>query len=69
MIDRERAQIVDRFRREPVVRINGDSLAVDTQGRFATQVDAGAEAIDVVVRDAEGRTVHSTVPLPDVEIL
>ncbi len=67
--DLEHAQIADRYRRDPVVRINGDSLAVDSEGRFTTQVAPAAQDIDVMVRDPLGRVVHSAVPLPEVEIL
>ncbi len=69
VVDRVQAQVNDRYRRRPVVTINGDSLAIDTEGRFATQVAPEAEAIDVVVRDAQGRTIHSTVPLPGITIV
>lgn len=69
MVDRQQAQILDHYRREPMVRINGDSLAIDSEGRFATQVPPSAAAIDVLVRDAQGRSIHSTVPLPDIEIV
>jgi uncharacterized repeat protein (TIGR01451 family) len=69
MIDREQAQLVDRYRRTPVVKINGDSLQVDAEGRFATQVAPEAQELDVLVSDAQGRVVHSTVPLPEIEIL
>lgn len=69
MVDRQEAQITDRQRRQPLVKINGDTLSIDAGGRFATQVPASVERIDILVRDAAGRVIHSAVPLPDVEIL
>lgn len=49
---------------KPNVTINRSAVEVDSQGNFMTHVSAGPDGVEVQIRNAEGRSVHTHVMLP-----
>jgi uncharacterized repeat protein (TIGR01451 family) len=66
----ETAPITDQYRTESSVRINGRSLPVDGEGRFATRVDdPDATSLAIEITNSEDRSARATLPIPRLEIL
>jgi len=57
----------DRYRAAPYVRINGRSLPVDPQGRFATRI-APTATLNVEMGDSQGRVLKTVLPVPSLAL-
>ena len=64
----ERAAAYDQYRTAPAVRINGVPVEVDPLGRFRTKLPAGTDRIDLDMVAADGRSVRTTLAVPQVRI-
>jgi len=66
-----RSRLLDHYRVKPELQINGADISVDPQGRFSTSIETppDADALAITLSNAQGRSVHHTIPVPRVEIL
>jgi uncharacterized repeat protein (TIGR01451 family) len=65
----DRAELLDEYRTEPTVTINGNQVETDRFGRFSARVsEAPEDRIDVSVSDARGRSVQAGIKVPRLEI-
>ena len=61
--------VTDRYRTEPSVRINGESVDLQPDGRFVARVDdPGVERLAVEMSDSHGRAVSAEVGVPQLAI-
>ncbi len=59
-----------QYQGSPSVKINGSAVEVGAFGRFAGQVtDPAASRVAIEMVDSKGRTVHTEVVVPSIEIL
>jgi outer membrane protein OmpA-like peptidoglycan-associated protein len=66
----ERSNLLDQYRTESEVRINGDPLILDTHGRFSTQVtDQNVKKFNIEVLNTQGQSFQTTFTAPSIEIL
>src|SRR4030065_2564258 len=54
----------ETYRTDPFVGINRSPVEVESQGNFLTNVAGAPNGIEVEIRNAEGRSVHTRVALP-----
>lgn len=65
----ERSKLLDQFRTDPVVSINGAAVPVDRQGRFSARVNGdGVDGFEIEMADARGRSARTVVALPRLDI-
>jgi uncharacterized repeat protein (TIGR01451 family) len=66
----DEAKLYDQYRTEPEVNINGMSVFVDDYGRFNEKIEnKEARELEVYVKNEQGRTLHTTVDIPLIEII
>ena len=66
----DKAKLIDEYRTEPEVRINGSPVNVDDDGRFAANVENSASGkLQVEVVNTQGRFVKTEVSIPQLEVL
>ncbi|MGD8353398.1 MAG: OmpA family protein, partial [Pseudomonadota bacterium] len=64
------SQVLDQYRAEPSVVVNGSSLEVDEDGRFETRVsEVDKDGIDLYLAAENGVTLAGKIPVPDLVIL
>ncbi len=63
------AEILDQYRTSPSARINGAPVTVVDRGRFGTSVANVDGPIEIELSDAQGRSVTTSVAVPDVDIV
>jgi uncharacterized repeat protein (TIGR01451 family) len=61
--------VLDQYRTAPSVRINRLPVELDSMGRFVTRMTGATDRIEVEMLSAEGRSVHTRVPLPTLSVL
>lgn len=62
-------KILDQVRTTPNVLINQDSVPVDEQGRFETQLGPEIQQVQISMLNQQGRFFEATLPLPTLTIL
>jgi uncharacterized repeat protein (TIGR01451 family) len=68
--DIEKAKLLDEYRTEPSVRINGSPVRVSDDGRFSTNIEGErTDRLRVEVVNAQGGSVKSDFPIPLLEVL
>ncbi len=61
------AQLVDQFRTEPIVTVNGVAVPLRSSGHFLAQVDVSElQSFHLTMSDARGQSVDSDIPVPTV---
>ncbi len=65
----DRAKLLNEYRTEPVVRIDGSSVKVDPSGRFSTLAPSAGEQVEIEVANYQGRSVQAQVSIPALEIM
>jgi len=64
------SQLLDQYRTEPKVLINGSPVVVDEEGRFQSSVsDVSEGGLEISVVSESGAMTEGKVPIPDLEIL
>ena len=65
----ETALVLDHYRSRARASVDGRSVDLETYGRFATEVGADRRGpVEIELEDSAGRSVRTSVPLPDIEI-
>ena len=66
----ERSKVFDQYRTEAAVTVNGEALALDDHGRFATRFeDLNLKKFDVQVINSRGQSFDTSFTVPNIEIL
>jgi uncharacterized protein YfaP (DUF2135 family) len=66
----ERSKLYDQYRTEASVKINGSPMAVDSNGRFSTDIaDETLKTFSIEVVNAQGQSAQTAFSIPSVEIL
>jgi len=66
----EKSKLRDYYRAEPSISINGESLKVDSMGRFSTTLpEPLPEKLDISMVNSRGRSVKTSLAVPFFEIL
>ncbi len=64
-----RTDIRELYRATPQVKINGTFLDVDDHGRFAGTLSAAGETMTVYMADSQGKSIQTSVQVPDLQIV
>ncbi|HSG04864.1 MAG TPA: OmpA family protein, partial [Nitrospiria bacterium] len=63
--NRQQSKILDQFRGQPTVRIDGKKIKVSPDGRFNTEIaDPGSEQLKIEIKNKHGRTIETSLQLP-----
>ena len=66
----DEAKLYDQYRTEPEVSINGSSVFVDSYGRFKAKMkEDEARELEVYVKNAQGKLVHTRIKVPLIKII
>lgn len=66
----ERSKLYDQYRMNPTVKVNGDSVKLDSNGRFATQLsNQRLKRFRVQMVNPRGQSFDTTFNVPTIEIL
>lgn len=66
--DEGRPEILDQHRTVPLVRINRASIDIDDFGRFSQKIEEKFDHIEFEMKDIQGRSVQTLVPLPTIDL-
>ncbi|UCD80501.1 MAG: OmpA family protein, partial [Desulfobacterales bacterium] len=68
--DLKRSKLYDQYRTKPSVKINGEPVKVDSNGRFSLEVaDKSVKQFEIEVINVRGQSYKTTIDVPTVEIL
>jgi parallel beta-helix repeat protein len=63
-----RPEILDHHRTDPLVKINNSFIPIDDLGRFSYRIVDRCNNIDFEMKDVQGRSVRTLMPLPTIDL-